>query len=177
VLITGGTAGKALAKCYIEKRGRVIVTGRSKEKLQQAAKEIPSLETFVNDIGIPEEREELAEYIQQNMPDIYAVINNACIQGRIELASDTASWSERQNEIDILLSEPIHLNHLLVPILLSHGQPSLLVNVTSRGAYIPQVFAPVYSACKSALRSYTMRLRHSLTDITCRVVELIPPAV
>lgn len=179
VLITGGTngIGKALAKRYIEAGSRVIVTGRNLEKLQSAANEFPSLETFANDIGKPEEREKLGAYIKENMSDINILINNAGIQRRIELAQDNASWTERQNEIDILLSAPIHLNHLLIPVLLSHGQPSLIVNVTSGGAYIPQVFAPVYSACKSALRSYTMTLRHSLTATNCRVVELIPPAV
>src|SRR6202012_4002762 len=116
-------------------------------------------------------------YIRENMPDITILINNAGIQRRIGLAADTASWTERQAEIDILLSAPIHLNHLLIPILLSHGQPSLIVNVTSGGAFIPQVFAPVYSACKAALHSYTMPLRHSLKNTTCRVIELIPPAV
>ncbi|NVN03939.1 MULTISPECIES: SDR family NAD(P)-dependent oxidoreductase [Asaia] len=51
------------------------------------------------------------------------------------------------------------------------------MNVTSGGAYIPQPFAPVYSACKAALHSYTVTLRHSLRDTLIRVVELIPPAV
>ena len=70
-----------------------------------------------------------------------------------------------------------HLNHLLVPLMLEHGQPSLIVNVTSGGAFIPQVFAPTYSACKAALHSYTMTLRNALQGTSIRVVELIPPAV
>ena len=105
VLITGGTngIGKALAKRYIEAGSRVIVTGRNLEKLQSAANEFPSLETFANDIGKPEEREKLGAYIKENMSDINILINNAGIQRRIELAQDNASWKERQNEIDILL--------------------------------------------------------------------------
>ena len=179
VLITGGSngIGKSLAQRFIASGSRVIITGRNKEKLKNAAREIPNLETYVNDIGNPDEREKLATYIKDNMPDINVIINNAGIQRRIELAADTASWAERQAEIDILLSAPIHLNHLLIPTLLSHGQPSLIVNVTSGGAFIPQTFAPVYSACKAALHSYTVTLRHSLTDTMCRVAELIPPAV
>ncbi len=179
VLITGGTdgIGKALAKKFNEAGSRVIVTGRNVEKLRRTGDELQNIETFKNDISKPEEREKLAEYIREHMPDINILINNAGIQRRVELSEDHASWEERQNEIDILLSAPIHLNHLLVPVLIAHGQPSVIINVTSGGAYIPQVFAPVYSACKSALRSYTMTLRHSLVDTKCRVVELIPPAV
>ena len=61
--------------------------------------------------------------------------------------------------------------------MLAHGGRALIVNVTSGGAYIPQVFAPVYSACKAALHSYTVTLRHALAGTNCRVVELVPPAV
>ncbi len=53
----------------------------------------------------------------------------------------------------------------------------LIVNVTSGGAHIPQVFAPVYSARKAALHSYTITLRHALAGTNCQVAELIPPAV
>lgn len=111
------------------------------------------------------------------MPDLNILINNAGIQRRISLASDQAEWAERQVEIDILLSAPIHMNYLLIPLLLGADKSGLIVNVTSGGAYIPQVFAPVYSACKAALHSYTMTLRHSLVNTSCRVTEIIPPAV
>lgn len=50
-------------------------------------------------------------------------------------------------------------------------------NVTSDGSYIPQVFAPVYSACKAALHHNTIILRHSLSATGCRLAELIPPTV
>jgi uncharacterized oxidoreductase len=65
----------------------------------------------------------------------------------------------------------------LVPVMLAHGRPSLIANVTSGGALIPQPFAPLYNACKAALHSYTMNLRFALTGTPCRVVEIIPPAL
>jgi uncharacterized oxidoreductase len=80
-------------------------------------------------------------------------------------------------EIDTLLSAPVHLNHLLIPLMMRHNWPSLIVNVTSGGVFIPQVFAPVYSACKAALHGYTVTLRHALQQTQVRVVELVPPAV
>ncbi len=179
VLITGASEGidLGLAQRFIAAGSRVLVTGRGEEKLLAAQRRYPGLEIFVNDIGIAEQREILATYIKQNMPGVNVVINNAGIQRRIALAADTAPWSERQAEIDILLSAPVHLNHLLIPVILRHQNPSVIVNVTSGGAYIPQVFAPIYSACKAALHSYTITLRHALADTTCRVVELMPPAV
>jgi uncharacterized oxidoreductase len=179
VLITGGSEGigRALAARFLEAGARAMVTGRSAERLKRAAADLPGLETFVNDISIPAGREALAAQIKDVMPGINILINNAGIQRRVSLAADTSPWSERQAEIDTLLSGPIHLNHLLVPVILAHGSSSMIANVTSGGAYLPQPFAPIYGACKAALHSYTVNLRFALAGTNCRVVEIIPPAV
>ena len=179
VLITGGSdgIGLALAARYITSGARVLATGRSQEKLERAVSGLPGLETFVNDIAVAAERESLARHVQREMPSLNILINNAGVQRRISLAADAAPWSESQTEIDTLLSAPIHLNHLLVPIILAHGGPAIVANVTSGGAFIPQPFAPVYSACKAALHSYTLNLRFALAATRCQVIEIIPPAI
>ena len=179
VLITGGGAGigLGLATRYLAAGATVLITGRNAEKLARAAQDHPGLLTFVNDIGVPEEREALASHVRQEFPGLNILVNNAGIQRRVSLAEDQAPWSERQKEIDILLAGPVHLNHLLVPMMLAHGQASTIVDVTSGGAYVPQPFAPVYSACKAAMHSYTANLRFALAGTNCRVVEVIPPAV
>jgi uncharacterized oxidoreductase len=179
VLITGGSEGigLGLAQRYLQAGSRVMITGRSADKLQNAKIAFPGLEIFVNDIGIAGQRQTLYGHVETIMPGINILINNAGIQRRVGLAVDDAEWAKRQAEIDILLSAPVHLNHLLIPVILAHGRPSAIVNVTSGGGYIPQVFAPVYSACKAAIHSYTMTLRHALAGTNCKVVELVPPAV
>ncbi|MDQ1095873.1 MULTISPECIES: SDR family oxidoreductase [Chryseobacterium] len=179
VLITGGSdgIGKGLAIRFLKSGSKVLVTGRNREKLDKLALENPGLHTVVNDIGKAEERELLAKYVKDQFSDLNLLINNAGIQRRIALAEDHSPWDERQQEIDILLSAPIHLNDLLIPHILKNDQPGMIINITSGGAYIPQVFAPVYSACKAALHSYTLTLAHALSRTKCKVVELIPPAV
>jgi uncharacterized oxidoreductase len=179
VLITGGGEGigRGLAARFLGAGSTVLITGRNPEKLDRAARELPGLKTFVNDIGKAEEREKLAACVRETIPALNIVVNNAGNQRRVSLAADKAPWAERQSEIDTLLCGPVHLNHLLVPTILSHGRPSMIVNVTSGGAYVPQPFAPIYSACKAALHSYTVNLRFALANTACRVVEIIPPAV
>jgi len=142
VLITGGSqgVGRALAARFLSAGARVIVTGRSADRLQRVAADLPGLETVVNDISAPSERETLAAHVKHSMPGTNIVINNAGIQRRVSLAADTSPWSERQTEIDTLLSGPVHLNHLLVPVMLAHGSPSMIANVTSGAAYLPQPF-------------------------------------
>jgi uncharacterized oxidoreductase len=155
----------------------VLVTGRSRAKLERAAQDLPALRIFESDVSDAAQREALAKHVRDAMPTLNVLINNAGIQRRVSLASETAEWGERQREMDTLLAGPVHLNHLLVPLLLSQPGESLVVNVTSGGAFVPQVFAPLYSACKAAIHSYTVTLRHALANTPCRVVELIPPRV
>lgn len=179
VLITGGSdgIGFGLAERFMRAGATVLVTGRNREKLDRATAALPGLLTLQNDISDFTEREQLAAFASRELPGLNMLINNAGIQRRVALSVDIAPWSERQREIDTLLSGPIHLTHLLLPMLLTLGKESAIVNVTSGGAYIPQVFAPVYSACKAAMHSFTVVLRYSLSHTKCRVVELVPPAV
>jgi uncharacterized oxidoreductase len=179
VLITGGSngIGFGLAKRFMMAGSNVLITGRDENRLKKIKTDFPKINIFKNDLKIHTEREELSNYIVNNFSDLDILINNAGIQRRISLAEDNAVWQERQSEIDILLSAPIHLNHLLIPLLIKGNKNSLIVNVTSGGAYIPMPFAPIYCACKVALHSYTVNLRYSLSKTNCRVVELIPPAV
>ncbi|AJY63280.1 SDR family NAD(P)-dependent oxidoreductase [Burkholderia glumae] len=179
VLITGGGQGigLALAKRFLAVGSRVLVTGRHESKLEQARRAHRGLEIFVNNISSAAGRIELATHVAEAMPGLNVLINNAGYQRRVSLAADDAPWSDSQAEIDTLLSGPIHLTRLLVPLLLAHGGAGMIVNVTSGGAYFPQPFAPVYSACKAALHSFTVNLRFAMSKTAYRVVELIPPAV
>lgn len=179
VLITGGSdgIGFGLARRFLAAGAHVLVTGRDAGRLERAAAAAPGLETLVNDIGVAEEREKLAQHLQAQFPRLRVIVNNAGIQRRIALADDQAPWAERQREIDILFAAVVHLNHLLIPSLLEQGQPGLIANVSSGGGFIPQPFAPVYSACKAAVHSYTANLRFALSATPVRVVEIIPPAV
>ena len=44
-------------------------------------------------------------------------------------------------------------------------------------AFVPLAAAPVYSATKAAVHSFTVSLRHQLRGTNVRVIELIPPVV
>ncbi|MEV6416067.1 SDR family NAD(P)-dependent oxidoreductase [Kribbella sp. NPDC051718] len=178
-LITGGSRGigLGLAARLLARGDRVLVTGRSTRLLAETAEAHPGLQTFAGDLSNPADREALAAHVRESMPGLDLLVNNAGIQRRVALAEDNAPWAERQAEIDTLLAAPAHLDHLLIPVLLAHGRPAAIIEVTSGGALIPQPFAPLYSACKAALHSYSMTLRHALAGTPCRVIELMPPAV
>ncbi len=49
------------------------------------------------------------------------------------------------------------------------------MNVTSGLAFAPLAFAPVYSATKAALHTWTESLRYQLSRTGTQVIELVPP--
>ncbi len=79
------------------------------------------------------------------------------------------------HEIAIDAAGPVRVVHHFLPGMLT--RPSVLVNVSSGLAYVPWAAAPVYSASKAFLHSYTQSLRAQLAGTSVRVVELLPPVV
>ena len=51
------------------------------------------------------------------------------------------------------------------------------INISSGLAFTPGAFAPVYSATKAAMHSFSMSLRHQVAKRNISVVEVAPPAV
>ncbi|CCH53146.1 DltE [Fibrisoma limi BUZ 3] len=178
VLITGGASGIgwALAERFLNVGSQVVICGRRLDRLQAVQQQYPQLKIYQCDVGQASERVALFDWVRSEAPDINVLINNAGIQRRVRLVNAQDDWNESQAEIAINLEAPIHLSTLFIPHLM--GKPTAaIVNVTSGLAYVPGAFAPVYSATKAALHSFTMSLRHQLANTSIEVIELVPPAV
>lgn len=70
----------------------------------------------------------------------------------------------------------IHVANAFLPLLKERPQ-ARLVNVGSGLGYVPLAAAPIYSATKAAVHSFSVALRRQLRDSTVQIVELIPPVV
>jgi uncharacterized oxidoreductase len=179
VLVTGGASGigLALAGRFVAAGSNVIVCGRRAEKLAEAKELLPHVKTLVCDLSKASERSALAAWVVREHPRLNVLVNNAGIQRYPNLAQATdADWSETQEEIAINFEAPVHLSALFIPHLRQQARPAIL-NVTSGLSFAPLARAPIYSATKAALHSFTLSLRHQLKNTPIRVVELIPPAV
>jgi uncharacterized oxidoreductase len=178
VLVTGGGSGigLCLASHFIRKGSSVIICGRNKSKLKEAQKKHPQIATYVCDLTNMDERIGLFNWISHEFPKLNVLVNNAGIQRRGFAQIITQSWETISEEIRINLEAPLHLSMLFVPKLLGQNNPAI-INITSGLAFVPLVMAPVYSATKAALHSFTLSLRHHLKDTPIEVLEIIPPAV
>jgi uncharacterized oxidoreductase len=177
VLVTGGASGigLAIATRFHAAGSRVIVCGRRERTLRAAADAHPGLVTRVCDLAREDERAALAEWAVAEHPELDVLVNNAGIQRRFDVAHPEP-WPDVREELAINLDAPIHLTLLLLPHLLA-TRSAAIVNVTSGLSVVPMASAPVYSATKAALRSFTLSLRHQLAASSVRVVEIVPPAV
>ncbi|WP_022823393.1 SDR family oxidoreductase [Hymenobacter norwichensis] len=178
VLITGGASGIgfALAERFVRAGSTVIVCGRRADKLQEAQQKLPGLHTHVCDVGNAAERVALLDWVRNEFPALNVLVNNAGIQNRVQLATDTEEWETRRQEIIINVEAPIHLAMLFIEQLQAQSHPAI-INVTSGLAFTPAAFVPIYSATKAALHSFTLSLRHQLNQTPIQVLEIVPPAV
>ena len=177
ILITGGASGigLALAERFLRTGSEVIVCGRSLTRLDEAKEKLPDVHIRVCDLAQKSERVLLFQRITEAFPRLDVLVNNAGIQHWIRL-SENEDWEKARSEIAINFEAPVHLSMLFVPHLLKQTHPAL-INVTSGLAFVPMAAAPVYCAAKAALRSFTLSLRHQLSETPVEVIEIIPPAV
>jgi uncharacterized oxidoreductase len=177
VLITGGGSGigRALAERFLAAGSAVAICGRREEKLREERERHPEIRTRACDVAREEDRAALVEWAVRELPGFNVLINNAGVQGRARLG-DPRDWSAMATEVAINLAAPLHLCALTVPHF-ARKDRAAVINVGSGLAFAPLVAAPVYSATKAAIHSFTLSLRHELAGTAVEVIEIIPPAV
>jgi uncharacterized oxidoreductase len=177
ILITGGSAGigLALARKFVELGNKVIVTGRSEDKLAAAKREVPELDTIQCDAADIDAIKGLAKTIGENHPDLNCLINNAGVMSHMNLTvpADDLAWLT--HEVDINVSGLIRTVSALIDRLKQNK--GTIINVSSGLAFVPLMSAPIYCATKAAVHSYTIAMRQQLQDSGVEVIELCPPAV
>ncbi|QKH05025.1 SDR family NAD(P)-dependent oxidoreductase (plasmid) [Bacillus cereus] len=180
ILITGGNAGigLAFAERFIKAGNKVIVCGRRESVLHNVKEKFPSIVTRVVDVSIESERVALFDWVTEKYPEVNVLVNNAGIQQRFNVLKADAknNWSYFNKEINTNMEASIHLSMLFAPFF-AKKEDATIINVTSGLAFTPAMFAPIYSATKAAMHSFTMSLRYQLTETPVEVIEVAPPAV
>jgi len=178
VLITGGSSGIGfeLAKVLTNNGNKVIICGKSNEKLLAAKKMIPELITYQCDLSDSQECTDFAKRIIENHPDLNILINNAAIVNKIDFITEKKAIELAENEYQTNLIAPIRLIKLLYSTI-STKESSAIINITTGLIYAPRFIYPFYNSSKSALHSFTQTLRIRLKDENTKVIEVMFPAV
>ena len=91
------------------------------------------------------------------------------------LKSPAADLTGLMAEMNINVGGVIGTTSAFIDILTANK--GTVINVSSGLAFVPLPAAPIYSATKAAIHSYTQSLRFQLEETGVEVIELMPPAV
>lgn len=175
ILITGGTSGFGFefALRLLDLGNTVIITGRNEQKLEQTKILLPGIHTIKSDVSKVEDISSLYEEVTKKFPRLNMLINNAGEMRKIALHEDHDLY-DITREIEINLMGPIRMVQEFLPHL-KKQKTAAIMNVTSGIALGAFPIAPVYSASKSGLRSFTQCLRVQVRKTGVKVFELIAP--
>jgi uncharacterized oxidoreductase len=179
LFITGGGSGigMGLASAFHARGATVIIAGRNRASLEAVAAKHPGI--LVEDIDVADAASvaACAARVAASHPGLTTLINNAGVQQVLDFSGSAPLPVEAiALEIDINLKGLILVSNAFLPLL--KRQPTArLIHVGSGLGYVPLASAPIYSATKAAVHSFTISLRRQLANTPVKVIEIIPPVV
>ena len=128
-----------------------------------------------SDVADPEQIAALAARVEAEFPKLDLLMNNAGIMLYKNLRAPATNLAELMAEVNINVGGVIAMTSAFIDILTANK--GTVINVSSALAFVPLPAAPIYSATKAAIHSYTQSLRFQLEDSGVEVIELMPPGV
>ena len=176
ILLTGGSLGigKETAKILVEKGAKVLITGRSAQRLEEAAK-YTGAQTLVFDIS---DQENISVNAQQCIEaldgKVDALINNAGIGTFQKIENVTYSDFEQIFNTNVfgltLLSKSIIS-------VMKEQKRGTIINIGSSASVKGFAGGSVYAASKFAVRALTQCWQAELRPYNIRVCQLNPSEV
>lgn len=178
ILITGGSSGIGLelSKQFIQRNNKVIICGRSKQRLNEAKEQLPELDIFQCDLSSKSHCNDLADWIKNKHPKLNIIINNAAIVNKTKFFETDNIIEMAEQEIETNFMAPVRLIHLLFPQI-QKNKNSSIINITTGLIYSPRADYPFYNATKAALHSFTQVLRKQVEKLNIHIIEVMFPAV
>lgn len=175
VVITGGTSGIGLATAkLLSADNKVIVLGRSAEKLARAKAEVPALGGVAVDVTDENALRAALAAIAGEHGGISVLLNAAGASRACRFAEDDDAIAIARNEINTNLMGTIIATKLALPWLLKQPEAAV-ITISSGIALAPHLNEPTHSATKAALHAFCRCLRDQLKTTAVRVIEVLPP--
>ena len=176
ILLTGGSLGigKETAKILVEKGAKVLITGRSAQRLEEAAK-YTGAQTLVFDLS---EQENISDNAQQCIEAIDgkvdALINNAGI-GTFQKIEDV-TFSDFEQIFNTNVFGLALLSKSIISVM-KEQKRGTIINIGSSASVKGFAGGSVYAASKFAVRALTQCWQAELRPFNIRVCQLNPSEV
>jgi len=171
IVITGGSSGLGLetAKLFVEEGARVLITGRTQDTLDAAAKELGGNAVAVrSDAAASADIAALADVVRAELGSVDALFVNAGITQFVPFEDMTEEIYDQL--LTVNAKGPYFTVQKLAPLL----RPGSVVLTTSIVNVLGMAGISAYSASKAALRSMTRSLARELLPHGIRVNAVSP---
>jgi len=173
VLVTGASSGigRATAHALAREGAQLILTARSRERLEEVAREAaPAGATVIPaDLCDPKSLEALAEEVRRRFEKVDVLIN--CAGVGMYVASSQADPALLRQLFELNFFAPVELTGRILPLIPRGGA---VVHISSIGGKVPLPWLSLYSASKFALNAYSDGLRMELDGRGIQVLCVCP---
>lgn len=178
VLITGSSSGigEAFAWQFAQMGCNLILTARSKDKLEHVALEINqrhpvNITVMPADLSLPQAPQELAVKIKERHLEVDVLVNNAGFGKWANfLEEDPQTYSEM---IQVNIDAIVQLTHLFLPGMLLKKEGGI-INIGSTGSFQPCPYIAVYCATKAFVLSFSEALYGEYASKGLNIVAVCP---
>jgi len=177
VLITGASTGigYALAEELAKRGAEVLITARSRNKLEALAQKITdaggAVHIFVEDLSLPNSGAKLYDQVKIAGISIDILINNAGYGRWGNLTSHERDDYSKMLQLNV--TTLTDLCHLFIPDMVTQGGGGI-INVGSMASLSPIPYASVYSSSKAYVLMFSEAIRYEYRDQGIKVMALLP---
>lgn len=176
-LVTGASSGigRAIARRLAKCGCRLVLSGRSRDRLTALVKELGSIAIEApQNLSVEDEITSSLDVAQKAFGRLDILVLNAGLFSNKPFAEEDIGYSQAM--IDVNLSSVIRMTHAALPLLRAQNRSEILAIGSIAGVSDMRDEA-VYSATKHALNAFLRSLRRQVSNDGIRVTSILPGTV
>ena len=173
ILITGASSGigEAFANTLDKLGAKLILTARSKDKLEQMVSSMNNAVSIPGDLSKKEFPQELYAKVNEMKLKVDILINNAGFgySGKF-LDNSMKNYNEM---INLNICSLTHLTHLFMKDMIENKSGGI-INISSLASFQPIPFFSIYAATKAFVTSFTLSLYEEYREKNIKILGVCP---